>query len=83
MVRLITHFECLVVGATDEITMANIVGPRDLGVRLAREGIAFQPGKLCELAAEVGCSERSEVTPNFALALNYENVSMFPISRRR
>jgi len=38
----ITHFERLVVGATDEVAMADIVGPRDLGVGLAREGVAFQ-----------------------------------------
>ena len=42
MVRSITYFERLVVGATDEVAMTNIVGPGDLGVRLAREGIAFQ-----------------------------------------
>jgi hypothetical protein len=37
-----TYFERLVVGATDEVTMTNIVGPRDLGIRLARKGVAFQ-----------------------------------------
>ena len=42
MVPSITHFERLVVGATDEVAMADIVGPRDLGVGLAREGVAFQ-----------------------------------------
>ena len=82
MVRSITHFERLVVGAADEVAVTDIVGPRDLGVRLAREGVAFQLGKLCELAAEVGCSERSEVTSDFALTLDYENVSISSESRR-
>lgn len=82
MVRSITHFERLVVGAADEVAVTDIVGPRDLGVRLAREGVAFQPGKLCELAAEVSCNERSEVTSDFSLAFDYENISMFPTSGR-
>ena len=43
MVRSITHFERLVVGAADEVAVTDIIGPRDLGVRLAREGVAFQP----------------------------------------
>ena len=42
MVRSITHFERLIVGATDEVAMTDIVGPRDLGVRLASKGVAFQ-----------------------------------------
>ena len=83
MSRSITYFEGLVIGATDEVAMADVIGPRDLGVGLAREGVAFQPGQLCEFAAEVGCGERSEITSNFSLALDYENVSMSSITGRK
>jgi hypothetical protein len=77
-----TYFERLVVGATDKVSVRYIIAPRDLGVRLTREGVAFQSGQFCEFAAEVGCSERSEVTSDFALTLDYENVSISSESRR-
>jgi hypothetical protein len=44
VLRSITYLECLVVGATDNVAMGNIVRPRDLGVGFAREGVVFQPG---------------------------------------
>jgi len=75
---LITYLERLVVGATDEIAMADVIRPRDLGVRLAREGVAFQSRQLSEVTTEAGGCERTEVASNTPLALNYEIISTPP-----
>jgi hypothetical protein len=80
--RSITYLERLIVSATNKVSVAYIKAPRDLGVRLAREGVAFQPGQFCEIAAEIGCSEGSEVASHLSLAFDYENVSISSESRR-
>ena len=36
---MLCHSGSLVVGATDEVAMADIIGPRNFGVRLAGEGV--------------------------------------------
>ena len=77
-VRSTAYLECLVVCATDQVAMADIVRPGDFGVRLARKGVAFQSGQFSEVTTEAGGCERSEVASNTAFALNYDVVSMLP-----
>jgi hypothetical protein len=50
--------------------VADIVGPRDLGVRLARERVALQSGQFGEIAAEAGSGERAEVASDTTFTLN-------------
>ena len=45
------YFEGLVIGATDQVTMGDIVGPRNLGIRLPCERIALESRQLREVAA--------------------------------
>jgi hypothetical protein len=63
--------------------MADVVRPRDLGVRLAREGVAFQSGKLGEITTEAGSRERSEIASDTAFTFDCENVSRVSTSRNR
>jgi len=50
--------------------MADVVGPGDISVGLARERCALQARQLGEVAFEVGGSERAEVAADSALALD-------------
>lgn len=50
--------------------MADVIGPGNVGVSLARERVALQARQLGEFALEVGGGEGAEVAPDCALAFD-------------
>ena len=62
--------ERLVVGAADEIAMADILRPGDFRVGLASERRALQARELGEVAVEVGGGEGAEVAADCAFAFD-------------
>ncbi len=62
--------ERLVVGAADEIAMADILRPGDFRVGLASERRALQARELGEVAVEVGGGEGAEVAADGAFAFD-------------
>lgn len=71
-------FKRLVVRATDQIAMADVVRPGNVCVGLARERRALQARQLSEVAFEVGGRKGAEVAADSALTFDNHQPLLLP-----
>jgi hypothetical protein len=76
------YLKGLIVCGADEVAVADIVRPRDLGVGSASEWFALQARQLGKIAGKAGGCEGSEVASNTTLALDCRrNVNLIRTER--
>jgi hypothetical protein len=73
------NLERLVVCAADEVAMADVVRPGDVGIALTSEWVAFQARELSEIATEICRREGSEIAANGTLTFDHHEPFLLPL----